>query len=55
MTSTAEIDLGARVPIDRIIDRVAPLALVGSRATIDVSAVSYDHREVEPGAICGIL
>lgn len=38
-------------PLERIIERVRPLAVLGDPAGVEVRAVAADHRDVIPGAL----
>ena len=51
MTNTTELDMAVRISIERIIDRLAPLAVIGQGSELFVTGVEFDHRDVEPGSL----
>lgn len=51
MTNADVVEETIGIAIESIVDRVQPLAVVGSRDAVAVRQIAFDHRSVEPGAL----
>ena len=51
VTSLAVLDEPAGVAIEKIVERMQPLAVVGQTNRVGVTQVAFDHRSVVPGAL----
>lgn len=41
----------ARVPLETIIERIHPLAVLGETKGVEITDIAFDHRRVTPGAL----
>ncbi len=51
MTSLAVVDEPAGVAVEKIVERIQPLAVIGQTKRVGVTQVAFDHRSVAPGAL----
>ena len=42
---------GPEIPLDQVVERLRPPSVVGDPSGIVVTSVTYDHRDVRPGAL----
>ena len=51
MSSAEVVPAGPEVPLEAVVARLGPVRIIGEVSGVVVTAVTYDHRSVSPGAL----